>query len=173
MLYFFRLYQTDRVLWRPESLASLFANWQSSELNPCQVFKQLHGNYRYICFESYLAYLPCLNGLPKDLNTETARRIKRLLFQECYNIILGPLMEVALSGVTMTGPDQYEYRGHPLLAAFICDYPEACLATGTKYGQCPRGYRGKDDLHDLISPCVPKKTEDMVQYYRKSYNLFF
>lgn len=77
-------------------------------------------------------------------------------------------MDAALAGVTMTGPDLYEYRCHPLLAAFVCDYPEACLATCTKYGQCPRGYRGREELDDLLSPCVPKLTEDMVNRYRKS-----
>lgn len=115
-----------------------------------------------------IAYLPCLKGLPKDLNTDAARKIKRLLFQECYNRILRPLMDAAINGVSMTGPDSYEYRCHPLLAAFICDYPEACLATGTKYGNCPRGHRERSDLHDLTTPCIPKVTEDMVKRFGNS-----
>lgn len=89
-----------------------------------------------------------------------------MLFQRSYNIILAPLIAAALQGVAMTGPDLYQYRCHPLLAAFVCDYPEACIATGTKYGQCPRGYTGRKDLHDLLSPCIAKDTEDMIKSYR-------
>lgn len=50
--------------------------------------------------------------------------------------VLGPLQEAGKSGVFMTSANCLVRQSHPLLAAFIGDYPEQILTTCTKTGEC-------------------------------------
>ena len=76
--------------------------------------------------------------------------------------ILEPLETARTTGVYMTRGDGHRYRVHPIFAAFIGDYPEQILSTGSIYGECPtcnvdRGLLGDYDsrntnqLRDLRS----------------------
>ena len=69
----------------------------------------------------------------------TGRPARALLTTRCMREILEPLRRVAKEGVVMTSGDGLQRRCHPILAAFVGDYPEQILVTGVKYGLCPKG----------------------------------
>ncbi|THU87932.1 hypothetical protein K435DRAFT_576982, partial [Dendrothele bispora CBS 962.96] len=60
------------------------------------------------------------------------------LFHNAMRTILEPLIEAGRKGVEMTGGNGEVHRVHPILAAYIADYPEQCLVTLSKYGTCPK-----------------------------------
>ncbi|KAH9000966.1 hypothetical protein EDB86DRAFT_3074969 [Lactarius hatsudake] len=51
--------------------------------------------------------------------------------------ILAPLETAGMAGVYMARSDGHLHQNHPLFAAFIGDYPEQILSTGSISGQCP------------------------------------
>ncbi|EPS97086.1 hypothetical protein FOMPIDRAFT_1129215, partial [Fomitopsis schrenkii] len=70
--------------------------------------------------------------------TERKRRaLVQQLFHKSVKIILEPLIEAGKNGIEVTGGDGKVRRVHPVLAAYVVDYPEQCLVTCSKYGTCP------------------------------------
>jgi hypothetical protein len=51
------------------------------------------------------------------------------LFHACMQAILEPIKEVSRVGVKALCADGYIRRIHPILAVYIADFPEQCLAT--------------------------------------------
>ncbi|KAG1873270.1 hypothetical protein C8R48DRAFT_669873 [Suillus tomentosus] len=51
--------------------------------------------------------------------------------------IVEPLKLAGMDGIVMMSGDSIMRRCHPIFAAFIGDYPEQCLVTGTMNGDCP------------------------------------
>lgn len=76
--------------------------------------------------------------------------------------ILKPLKDVAQDGVVLASGDGVRRRCHPLLAAYVGDYPEQVLVTATKSGQCPKG-----ELHSSLfgtqTHCEPRDSEAIVE----------
>lgn len=72
------------------------------------------------------------------MSTAKARVYKRKLYQRCYKIVVAAFAQHALNGIKMVGPNGEVYRGHPVLASFVCDYPEGVLVTNVKSGCCTR-----------------------------------
>ena len=83
-----------------------------------------------------LAYLPTTRLLNVS-NLSQRRRLLSNLYHSCMRRILEPLETAGTTGVYMTRGDGQRHRIHPIFAAFIGDYPEQILSTGSIYGECP------------------------------------
>ncbi|KIO33396.1 hypothetical protein M407DRAFT_65584, partial [Tulasnella calospora MUT 4182] len=58
------------------------------------------------------------------------------LFHSCMREILSPLVSTGESGCKMACADGFERNVYPLLASYMADHPERCLATCTKENGC-------------------------------------
>ncbi|KZV59797.1 hypothetical protein PENSPDRAFT_594870 [Peniophora sp. CONT] len=85
-----------------------------------------------------IGYLPVAK-LAHITDDDLRRRMLANLFHRCMHDLLEPLKDVAKEGVVLTSGDGVQRRCHPLLAAFVGDYPEQVLVTGVKSGLCPKG----------------------------------
>lgn len=83
-----------------------------------------------------LAYLPATK-LDYITNKSARRRALANLFHRCMGYILRPLTKAGKHGIELTSADGAVRRCHPILAAFVGDYPEQLLATLIKTGNCP------------------------------------
>ncbi|KAJ4497640.1 hypothetical protein C8R41DRAFT_917363 [Lentinula lateritia] len=74
------------------------------------------------------------------------------LFHACMKDLTSPLREAGLEGIIMSSGDGVRRRCHPILAAFVGDYPEQILVTTAYSGDCVTCDAEKEDLG--IYPCV-------------------
>ncbi|KAJ4471753.1 hypothetical protein C8J55DRAFT_375236, partial [Lentinula edodes] len=92
-----------------------------------------------------LAYLPTTKL--QHLTTKAGRRRALAnLFHACMGNLVAPLKELGISGVVMQSGDGVKRRCHPILAAYIGDYPEQILVSCGYYGDCPVCMTTKDKL---------------------------
>ncbi|THU83762.1 hypothetical protein K435DRAFT_618543, partial [Dendrothele bispora CBS 962.96] len=85
-----------------------------------------------------LGYL-LVDKVGKDGDTATELKLRSYqLFHDSMRLILEPLIEAGRNGVEMIGGDGVVRKVHPILAAYVADYPEQCLVTLSKYGTCPK-----------------------------------
>ncbi|KAJ3719415.1 hypothetical protein C8R42DRAFT_584463, partial [Lentinula raphanica] len=104
-----------------------------------------------------LAYLPT-SRLEHITNKASCRRTIANLFHACMGELLKPMKHAGLEGVVMRSRDGVERRCHPILAAYVGDYPEQVLVTTAYSGDCPVCDTEKDDLgtypctHDYWDP---------------------
>ncbi|KAH7097312.1 hypothetical protein BKA62DRAFT_586406, partial [Auriculariales sp. MPI-PUGE-AT-0066] len=87
-----------------------------------------------------IGYLPCGEVDGESILSEVkARKLRAQLFHKCMAIICRSLFKPAKHGVPLADSHGRVRRCHPLLAAYVADYPEQCLVTCVRYGQaCPR-----------------------------------
>ena len=78
------------------------------------------------------------------------RRALANLFHGCMRVILGPIDSYGKTGIAMMSADGVWRRCHPVLAAFVGDYPEQTLVTCTYSGRCPKCLVEPNQLGDLI-----------------------
>ncbi|KAG2158664.1 uncharacterized protein EDB93DRAFT_1237945 [Suillus bovinus] len=91
-----------------------------------------------------LAYLPTTR-LEHITNKASRRRSIANLYHACLSRVLALLQHAGLEGINMRTGDGALCHCHPLFASFVGDYPEQLLATGIKFGDCPKCDVEKDD----------------------------
>jgi hypothetical protein len=79
------------------------------------------------------------------------RRALANIYHFCMRTLLAPIATCGETGIAMISGDGVWHRCHPILAAFIGDYPEQALVTCTYHGQCPKCTVHPDDLGANIS----------------------
>ncbi|KAI0827979.1 hypothetical protein BC628DRAFT_1303926, partial [Trametes gibbosa] len=92
-----------------------------------------------------LAYLPT-SRLLHITNKAARRRTLANLFHACMTRVLQPLATAGLQGMHFADGNGVIWRGHPILATFVGDYPEQLLVTGCKNGECPKCNVTRSDL---------------------------
>ncbi|KAK7041206.1 hypothetical protein R3P38DRAFT_3309998 [Favolaschia claudopus] len=92
-----------------------------------------------------LGYLPT-SKMKNIKNKSARRRILANVFHACMTHILSPLEDPGKSGMHVTSGDGVVRRGHPIYATFVGDYPEQCLVTTIKTGECPTCEVPRDEL---------------------------
>ncbi|KAJ3717338.1 hypothetical protein C8R42DRAFT_553249, partial [Lentinula raphanica] len=88
-----------------------------------------------------IAYLSVDKLSKKGLSKTQIKLRNYQVFHKSMAMILESLKvarDPAGPGVEMVGGDGAVRRVYPILAAYVCDYPEQCLVTCTKYGTCPK-----------------------------------
>ncbi|EIM79496.1 uncharacterized protein STEHIDRAFT_69427 [Stereum hirsutum FP-91666 SS1] len=95
-----------------------------------------------------MGYLPT-ESLKHIKNADTRRLALAHLFHACMRRLMSPLKEAGLHGVNMTSGVGVTRRCHPLFAVFVGDYPEQCLVTLVKNGDCVICPTVHDDLGEV------------------------
>jgi Plavaka transposase len=84
-----------------------------------------------------IGYLPSTRL--EHIQGKTARRrAMGNLFHGCIRRILAPIEPYGETGISMATGNGSWFCCHPILAAFIGDYPEQALVACTFYGRCPK-----------------------------------
>ncbi|KAJ7722680.1 hypothetical protein B0H16DRAFT_1666226 [Mycena metata] len=92
-----------------------------------------------------LAYLPT-SKMKNIKNKAARRRVLANVFHACMKDLLAPLKSAGVTGIALTSGDGVTRRGHPIYATFVGDYPEQCLITCVKTGDCPTCEVPRDEL---------------------------
>ena len=96
-----------------------------------------------------IGYIPTMR-LEHMKNLTARRRALANMFHWCMDIILAPIKTYGETGITMMSGDGIWRRCHPVLAAFVGDYPEQALVTCTYSGRCPKCTVPINQLGDFI-----------------------
>ncbi|THU79156.1 hypothetical protein K435DRAFT_698509, partial [Dendrothele bispora CBS 962.96] len=94
-----------------------------------------------------LGYLPTTK-LDHIKNKASRRRTMANLFHACMSHLVAPLKSAGQDGVLMESGDGVKCRCHPILAAYVADYPEQILTTCAFYGDCGSCEYPRDELGD-------------------------
>ncbi|KAJ7738675.1 hypothetical protein DFH07DRAFT_870477 [Mycena maculata] len=92
-----------------------------------------------------LGYLPT-SKMKNIKNKAARRRVLGNVFHACMAHILARLKPAGATGIPVTSGDGVTRRGHPIYATFVGDYPEQCLITAIKTGECPTCEVLRDEL---------------------------
>ena len=92
-----------------------------------------------------IGYLPACR-LTHIKNKETRRRAAANLFHACMRRLLAPIRGVGRHGMNLASGDGIVRRCHPILAAYVGDYPEQTLVTCCKNFECPKCHVRPTDL---------------------------
>jgi len=99
--------------------------------------------------------------LKDDLTSREVSSRTQRFFHESLHIILEPLKKAGAEGVEIIGGDGCVRLVFPVLACYVADYPEQCLATCCKYGTCPKCQARADELAELRQSAVRTQTWTM------------
>lgn len=111
-----------------------------------------------------IAYLPT-SKLEHITNQAARCRALANLFHACMRFILQPLEKLGKTGLHLTSGDGAVRDGHPILAAYIGDYPEQVLVAGIKTGNCPTCPIPRDQIGDPSLVEEPRDIEPILDAY--------
>jgi hypothetical protein len=106
-----------------------------------------------------LAYLPTTK-LKYLTNAASRCRTLTNLFHACMAQIVKPLCDAGVNGVIMKDGNGVQRCVHPILAAFIGNYPEQVLVMGTKTGECPKCNIDPEKLGSFDTPCAMQNLKE-------------
>ncbi|KAJ7204055.1 hypothetical protein GGX14DRAFT_398364 [Mycena pura] len=89
------------------------------------------------------------------------RRILANLFHACMSKIVEPLKVPGVHGMVVVSGDGVARRGHPILAAYVGDYPEQLLVTCVKNMECPQCETLAKELGNAPVDGEPDKFRDL------------
>lgn len=96
-----------------------------------------------------IGYIPTTR-LELVKNQAARRRALANIYHSCMQVIVAPMTSYGETGIAMMSADRVWRRCHPILAAFVGDYPEQFLVTCTYSGRCPKCTVPRDQLGDFI-----------------------
>ncbi|KAG1778110.1 hypothetical protein EV702DRAFT_1179094 [Suillus placidus] len=130
---------------------SLSQFWGDQEVWP--VYLTLGNISKEICCQPskhaaiLIAYLP-ISKL--ECFTCDSRSVERYcLFHYCMMQVLEPLVRAGVDGVDVACPDRQVRRMHPVVAAYVADFPEQCLVACCMENRCPKCVVGCTECGDM------------------------
>ncbi|KAG1886982.1 hypothetical protein F4604DRAFT_1877587 [Suillus subluteus] len=123
----------------------------------------------------YPVYLT-IGNIPKEIQCKPSRSAHILLayllsswrqtmvnlYHACLSHVLAPLKSVGLDGLCMASEDGALHQCHPLFASFVGNYPEQLLATGIKFGECPKCDIDADEMGSNTTPFHLQKLNEVL-----------
>ncbi|KAG1867160.1 hypothetical protein DFJ58DRAFT_714433 [Suillus subalutaceus] len=110
-----------------------------------------------------IAYLP-ISKL--ECFTRDTRSVERYrLFHYCMTQVLEPLVKAGKDGVDVTCPDRQVRRMHPVVAAYVADFPEQCLVACSMENRCPKCVVGRNECGDMTRSEM-RNRESTLEYLR-------
>ncbi|KAG1764391.1 hypothetical protein EV702DRAFT_982052 [Suillus placidus] len=79
--------------------------------------------------------------------------------------VLEPLVSAGENGVEVTCPDHQVRRMHPIVAAYVADFPEQCLVACCMENRCPKCTVKHDSCGDM-RVSAPRKRETTMENLR-------
>ena len=100
-----------------------------------------------------------MSRLTHITNKAARRRALANVFHACMPCVLEPLQSAGINSIVLTSGDGISRRCHPILAAYVGDYPEQCLVTCSYSGDCPICKCPNADLGLFPSSHAPRDFE--------------
>ena len=88
------------------------------------------------------------------------------LFHYAMLLLLRPLANAGRRGKAMVCTDGFVRRVHPILAAYVADFPEQCLVSCNKESRCPRCLVASNNRGDL-EECACRSMVDTLKTLRR------
>ena len=117
-----------------------------------------------------IGYIPTTN-LGSMTNKTARSRALGNLFHGCMEKVLAPIASYGEQGVAMMSADGIWRRCHPILAAFIGDYPEQALVTCTYNGRCSKCLVPPDQLGEYKAFPSRVRSDAVKTYHLANNNL--